>query len=534
MKLFRQQEAFRILLVAGMMACLASAAGELARRVVPTFDPVPLVALAFLVCLEGVASDRLLRQLPEASMRLRLRLVEWVVILLLARLVLLPAQGWEAAYAALAQWVVRPQSLVDAGFVAASLLLFVVWESGILMARALEALGPEADEPPPKDSAAYYAWLTRPRAASSGQGWENLSHLYLGGGAALLVCSGLARLDISAALSLRHPVIAGIVLNALLYFALGLLLLAQGHYARLQARWERGAVPVSQPLARRWAALGVAFAIGVALLVLLLPTRPSLALFGAIFDLIGTALGFLVGLALVGMAGLGYLFGLLARLLGFQTAQGGSMPATMPLLTPVQPSGQKTSWWETIQGLVLWALIAGAVVYAVARFVRERRDLWRLLAARGGPVGWVAVLVQALWRWLRRQGQRVGDGWQRLRARRGPASTVGGKVRSLWPRPRTPRDQVRLLYLVAVQRLREAGWPRRPADTPVEYAGRLASALPESGEDLDAITTAFVEARYAEREMAPQEVNPVRAAWRRLWARLRARRGQQSRDQSGR
>ncbi|MGQ9682829.1 MAG: DUF4129 domain-containing protein [Anaerolineae bacterium] len=524
MRLFRQREAFRILVIAGMMTCLASAAGELARRVLPVFDPAPLVALAFLVCLEGIAGDRLLRQLPEASLRLRLRLVEWVVILLLLRLVLLLTQGWEAASATLTRWLARPQALIDGGILAGALLLFIVWQLGILMAQALEALGPEADEPPPKDSAAYYAWLTRPKAASRSQGWENLRQLYLGGGAVLLICSGLARLDISAALSLRHPAVAGIILNALLYFALGLLLLAQGHFARLQARWEREGVPVSRSLARRWASLGVAFALGVALLVLLLPTRPSLALFGAVFDLLAAALGFLTALAMVGMAGLGYLLGLLARLLGLQMARGGAAPVTMPVLVQAQPAAQRLNWWEAVQGLVLWALIAGVVLYALVRFVRDRRDLWRQLVERGGPAAWVATLWRSLWRWLHAQSKQMGAAWQRLFPRK-VSVRQEATLRVRWPRPRSPREQVRLLYLVAVQHLREAGWPRHPADTPVEYAGRLVSQLPEAGHDLNTLTSAFVEARYGQREMTSQDVHPVRAALQRLWARLRRARG---------
>lgn len=516
MKLFRPAEGFRILIIAAMMASLAAALGELARRVLPAFDPTALVALSFLVCLEGIASDRLLRQLPEAGLRLRLRLVEWVVILLLLRLVLLLMQGPQEAQQTVARWLAHPQTLLDAGLVVAALLMFLVWMLGLQMARALEALGPEAEEAPPKDSAAYYAWLTRPRA-SAADGWSHLTNLVLGGGALLLVSSGLARLDIPALLNLRNPAIAGIVLNALLYFALAFLLLAQGHYARLKARWERGAVPVSNAVGRRWVVLGLLFVLGLALLVLLLPVRPSLALFGAAFDAIQGALGFLFGLMLTIFAAIGYLLSLLGSLFGGGTVQEeGALPMQFPTPAP-QESAPQVAWWEAIQGLLLWALIVIVVGYALVRFVRERQELIGHLLRSIRPLAWAARLLSAAWHWLAGAGRQVRQSWRRLTQR--PATGALARTaaaRTLWWRPRDDRERVRLLYLAALQHMAQAGWPRRQADTPQEYAERLAGRFPEGEADLGLLTDGFVHARYSRREIAHQEVSIVRAAWLRL------------------
>ncbi len=517
MKVFRAQEAFRILVIAVMMACLASAATDAVSRLVSGFDPTPLVALAFLVCLEGIAGDRLARQLPEATARLRLRLAEWVVILLLLRLVLSLAQGFEAFALAITGWLARPQSLVDGGLLAAGLLLLVVWALGINMSRTLEALDPEADAPPPRDSAAYYAWLTRPRAAQRASGWQQLGGLFLGGGVLVLFFSGAARLDVQAVLSLRNPAIAGIVGNALLYFVLGFTLLAQGHYAMLRSRWERGEVEVARSLARRWIVLGLAFALGVAVAVLLLPTRPSLALFRAVFDAVWWALYYAMGFVLVGFALLGYLFSLLGRLLGSPGGQGSESPSfTMPPPPPETPA-QRVAWWEAIQGFVLWAIIVAVLVYALIRFVRERRGLWSELAGRGGPLGWLAGVIVALWRWLGRVGARVGASWRAL-ASRPPAQgrTGEGGARLRWWRPRTLREQVRLFYLLGLQETGRAGWPRKAADTPYEYARRVQLNLDQGQQELGALTEAFVQARFGRREFGPAEVGPLRVALRRL------------------
>lgn len=518
MKLFQGQETFRILVIAAMMASVTSAAGELAQRLAPSFDPTLLVLLSFLVVLEGIATDRLARRLPEAAARQRFHFAEWAVILVLLRLALSLSQGFGAFALAAALWLERPQSLVDTGLVLAAILLFAVWLLGTQMAHALEALDPEADEPPPKDSAAYYSWLTRPRGAQQGEGWESLVRLFLTGGVLLILCSGLARLDITAALSLRHPAIAGIVANALLYFVLGFTLLGQGHYSLLRTRWERQRVTVAQPLAKRWAILALTFAVGLALAALLLPVRPSLSLFGAAFDFLLQVL-YVVTALLFGILGiLGYLLSLLARLLGMSMRpQGGSMPIFPTPVPKLEPAVRAVPWWEAFQGLILWVIILAVLTYALIRFVRERRGLWQSLIPREGPLAWIVGLLGALWRWLAKAGLQVGERFRTLVARRPVASGLSaGRRRLAWLRPRTAQEQVRLLYLLALQQTARLGWMRRPVDTPYEYAQRLEHPLPEAQEDLRALTQAFVEARYSLRDFAVAEVGPLRTAYRRL------------------
>ena len=530
MKLFRGEEAFRVLVVALMMASLASAAGELARRLVGGFDPGLLVGLSFLVCLEGIATDRLARRLPEASARLRMHLVEWVVIILLLRLVLSLSAGLGALSADVERWLARPQSLVDGGLAMGGGLILVVWVLAVRMSRCLEALGPEADAPPPKDdSAAYYAWLTRPQAPQQSEGWASLVQLFLGGGVLVLVCSGLARLDVEAALSLRHPATAGIVGNALLYFGLGLILLGQGRYALLRGRWQRQQMPVDGALARRWAVMGVVFAAGVAVAVLLLPVRPSLALFSAAFDAMTVVIYGLMQVVMLLLGLLFYLLSLLTRLLGLGAAAGQESappPRLPPPAPPATPGG--VGWWQAIQGLLLWAALVAVLGYALARFIRERGELWRALVARGGPVGRLIGALAGLWRWLTQRGQAAQARLRALvrrRLPRAPGLSIGRRGR--WLRPRSARERVWLLYLLSVRQAAEAGWPRHQADTPYEYAGRLNPRLPEGGDDLQALTQAFVEARYSPREVAPAALGPLGAAYRRLrraWKELAQRR----------
>lgn len=517
MRPFRSDELARILLIAAMMAAIAVSAGQLAARVVPGFDPTLLAGLAFLVSLEGIAGDRLARQFPEASIRLRLHLSEWVVLLAALRLVISLAQGPQALAAQASRWLARPQTLVDGGLVAAGALLATVWWLGIRMSRCLEALGPEAEAPPPQESAAFYAWLTRPREDRPGEGWSRLRQHVLTGGVLLILCSGLARLDLQLALSLRHPAIAGIVGNALLYFLLGFALLAQGHYATLQARWQRQQVPVRRPLGRRWAALATGFALGVALLALLMPLRPSLALFGAAFRIIWGIAFLLEQVGLGVLAALGYLLHLVVQLLGLPSTGKASMAPPPALPAPqAHPQAPPAGWWEALQGLVLWAALAATLVYSFNRLVREQRGLWAAFAGRG-LLAWLARLIISLGRWFSGLGHSAGAQWQSwVRRVRTAGRIPPTRLRPPWPRPRNSREHVWLLYLLSLQETGRLASPRAPADTPYEYARRAAPQLAEATADLQAVTEAFIHARYSPRNPAPGDLGRLRAAYRRL------------------
>ena len=58
--------------------------------------------------------------------------------------------------------------------------------------------------------------------------------------------------------------------------------------------------------------------------------------------------------------------------------------------------------------------------------------------------------------------------------------------------------------------------PRKPSQSPTEYAAALERALPEAVEDIDSITAAFVEARYSRNDVNPGDASAVKATWGRI------------------
>jgi len=109
----------------------------------------------------------------------------------------------------------------------------------------------------------------------------------------------------------------------------------------------------------------------------------------------------------------------------------------------------------------------------------------------------------------------IADAWQSI-----VSQSDGNR---LFPRPSLlrlntldPRRQIYFFYLAMIRRGSEQGVERKPSQTPSEYAVKLESALPSVNEDVQAVTEAFVEARYSPRKINSEEANLVKAAWQRV------------------
>ena len=78
------------------------------------------------------------------------------------------------------------------------------------------------------------------------------------------------------------------------------------------------------------------------------------------------------------------------------------------------------------------------------------------------------------------------------------------------------RTGVRALYAGMLDLMAERQRPRRPTQTPAEYQPQTLAELPGASDALAALTAAYVEARYAEREPDAARLDQLKAAWRRI------------------
>jgi hypothetical protein len=83
------------------------------------------------------------------------------------------------------------------------------------------------------------------------------------------------------------------------------------------------------------------------------------------------------------------------------------------------------------------------------------------------------------------------------------------------------REQIRYFYLSTVRRAGERGVPRDRSETPSEFAADLKENWPEAEGDIEALTDAFLHARYSRQEI--EDVSPVKQTWKRVKSSLRRR-----------
>jgi hypothetical protein len=69
------------------------------------------------------------------------------------------------------------------------------------------------------------------------------------------------------------------------------------------------------------------------------------------------------------------------------------------------------------------------------------------------------------------------------------------------------RQQVAWLYAQAMQHAQANGVPRRSSQTPHEFAETLSHAAPDAQPDVRELTQQFVEARYSQHAMQPEQVS---------------------------
>jgi hypothetical protein len=490
---------FRPLVISGLVTCVAAGWIIQLEFFLPGWQGEYLIPLVALVTLEMLLVEQQLRtQRLDQVQRFQIRLGEMVVILLLLKPATYLPRGWLAFLADSQQWLRQPGLFFDQDYMFGAMVLLLMWPLAMDIAGCLVAL---QDSFSPQDR----EW-----------GLAGLKERFMLGALILLMAVGLQHVDFSPiGLWLRPGHASALTWLPLIYFGLGLLLFGQARLALLQASWEREQVPVTPTLTRRWASWGVLFVGGVTVLALLMPAGDTVLGFYLLVwlmllvSLIGQLLIF-IWLLLLGL--------ILSPCLALFKVQQISTPRPPELTLLQAPLAQATgpAWLFYLRLTVFWIVVI-VLLYVVLRIY------WRERQAVGGWGIWRGFvrLWQALWAWLVGWKDRAVIRFSRPAAEQAiklPAAVPGWWQR--W-RARTARERVRRLYLALLSRAAQAGHPRRPDQTPLEYVTTLKPHVAGEENALDMLTSAFVEARYGRRDFQPQEVGLLRRIWQRLQTVLR-------------
>ena len=525
----RMEKLLQPLAICALLACIAISISQFLQRLWPGFPIALGVGMATLTAAESIWAHRVLEGRALGSEdRTRFRFVEWVVLALVARFAPYLHLGGARLAADLDRWSLQPGGFFALEFLGALMLMGAFWGTALYLVRNLDEL--EASPWEEKVSTRSDEYDLRSSMPQHGQVDRQtvlgrITSVYYVGGAVLLLFAGMARLDYAAGFPQRPAATSAIVLNALVYFVLGLLLISQAQYTIQRARWQIQQVPVLDRIGRRWFVMVVIFLSLIALVSALLPIGYSVG----ILQVIATVIMWVIfGLAQVFFTIL-FLAGILASWVSSLFGISLNMPDMSMQAPPPPPmasdptAGAGPAWWALVRSLLFWGILVAIVLYSLFGFARDR---WGVL--EGFSFGrWLNMFLD-LWRGLRggardvlgMWGRSLSAGVARLR-RRGMDATT-------WWHPHmgrlTPQERIRYYYISTLHRATRQGVERPDSATPLEYRERLIQALPESGSEIEELTQAFVEARYSVHDMPDEQAQGVARVWRALRRALNQRR----------
>lgn len=206
--------------------------------------------------------------------------------------------------------------------------------------------------------------------------------------------------------------------------------------------------------------------------VLLKVANPALDLFGQLVEILSAVLASMMSLVSEGLAQSGLL-------------QGPAEPLLIPTPTPDGVSAALDS--RAITGIIMLAVV-GLIALGLARAFRQAT-----FAVREGTSS----------RSIEQRDEEPGLG-RRVLERLG--------VLRQW----RAAASVRRIYRLMSRAAAAAGYPRLDAETPYEYLPTLAKLWPDHAADARLITEAYVRVRYGEAPETAEELEALRAAWRRL------------------
>jgi hypothetical protein len=498
---------FRPLVIGVMFGCIALSLVELVHLFFPAWNATYLIVGCVLAALEAHYSYRLIRDrwLWSTTDVLRFRAVELAMFFILLKIGSYIGDSWADVLADIQTWPRQPYNVIDFETTVAFVLALLSWRASTHTVLDLERIGEPAE---------HHRRYVSPL--------ESLSSRFFWGGAVLLIAAGITRIGIAALLNLSRPPVPGLVLNVLVYFLLGLVMLGQVHFTLLHQQWQAQEIKVAKELSGRWVRYSLAFIVLAALLAFLLPTGYTVSLLDVVATIIYIFGYILTLLSMILLLIFSLLLAPLAMLFGRERPIPFQPILPPPQLSQRQPGGVAPGWFEMLRSLLFWTVALGMVFYVVRSYLRDRPELLEALATQR-PIRALRDLLIALWRRLVGLAEAASEHIpRRLALRRARLASLEAPFRFFRLGALSPRERILYYYRSILRRAGRQGFPRQRAQTPYEYDAILGSHLPQAQQEMDLLTHAFVEARYSRHAFDRGQARRVRGDWQRVKAALQA------------
>ena len=315
----------------------------------------------------------------------------------------------------------------------------------------------------------------------------------------------------------RLPIPMVLLMALMLYFFTGFWLLSYARYTVLYARWLGSGTQPHPTLARAWRRRSLLTLGLIGTLAAFLPIGSSLPI---LYVVRGIAwLSSIIFYSILGLIGL--LAGLLLR-----EDQEAVQEEALPIFE--QPRVDMSQFSEPVVrdplppeiiGGITLVIVAIVIIVALVIVIRGR-NYGSLSEATSGFWAQLRAWWRSLWGEVSLRVLEAREALAQRLARpdeRGDVTTPRRRVRL---NALTPREQIRYFYLSAVRRAAQKGVVRHPEQTPAEFLQELESEWPDSAEDSQLLTDAFLQARYS-RDDVDNEVGVVKQTWKRVRSSIR-------------
>jgi hypothetical protein len=495
---------FRPLVIGVMFGCIALSVADLVQLFLPAWNKTIVAVACVLAALEANYSHRLLRArfYSEAA---GFRIAELALFFILLKVGSYIGDSWADVLADIQTWPHQPANIVDAEIAVTFALVILSWWASTQTARDLDRIGA-----PPE------------RLRGQAPPRESIANRFFAGGAALLIITGITRIGPAALLDLHRPSVPGLILNVLVYFLLGLVLLGQVQFTILHRRWQAQKVKMAEGLSNHWARYSLALVALAALVAFLLPTGYTLGLLDTAGHVLTSILGSLWFIGQLLFFVISFPLLVLLYLLAGDRLPSPSLPPQLPDRLAPPESTAAPGWFQWLHSLLFWAVLLGVVFYIVRSYLRDHPEILQALTS----LKVISVLLQfltALWRRIVGLAEAIDERLpRRLSLRRARRGTPEGPLRFFRLGALSPRERTLYYYLSILRRAARQGFPRYRSQTPYEYDDALEPHLPYAQQEMMSLTQAFVEARYSPYPVDREQERQARTVWQKVKAALRA------------
>jgi len=262
------------IIVSLMMACLAITVVLFGSRLMPDWNAIHLPLLCFLIALERISTyKRVKRLLVMSRTWLIYQLTQWLFILIVLKIVLLITKRPESLWLEIQLWRLDFFTyFFDNSYIFAIIFLVFIWSIAGYFAKLLDEMSLEES---------LIRYETSVMAPISGPPVrERLLAIVFALGFIQVILTAMMRVNMRMLISGEFeslsiqplPYLAAGAWNVLIYFILGLVLMSQSQFARLNARWYFQKIQVTPKLAVKWATYSIIFIVFLAVGASLLPT----------------------------------------------------------------------------------------------------------------------------------------------------------------------------------------------------------------------------------------------------------------------